>query len=208
MRTQPRRARRASFGVLMAGLMVCGAVTWLAVASPSGPSDSAASRSQLRGVDGQPAIDVGAAADGGDIAQAAADDRVEVRSSFSDRSLAEASLQALKANGALPENGLLDGGPALIGLVHYVDCLEGGCDLIIEWAQSVGLAVSSPIVTLGHGGVEELHVEIRDFPSADPAAMTDSADRIVDAVDRLADRGALDMRYDGWAPESVTGGDR
>ncbi len=123
-----------------------------------------------------------------------------------DTSMAEASLEALRENGALPSESSLEGGDPALGLVHYVSCLPDSCHLIAQWADGAGFEASAPMVTLGHGGAEELHIELRQTLAADATAMTASATTVADAVAALADPDTADLIYDGWAPELISDG--
>ncbi|MGH1490012.1 MAG: hypothetical protein ACRBK7_11580 [Acidimicrobiales bacterium] len=147
-----------------------------------------------------------AAAEAEDISLAIEEQDQARSSALVDVSMAEASLQALRENGALPENGAEAGGSPSLGLVHYVSCLPDSCQLIVDWAGGAGFAASEPVLTMGHGGAEEFHIELRQVLAADAAAMTAAATLISDTVSSLADAETLDLIYDGWAPELVSAG--
>ena len=133
---------------------------------------------------------------------------------FVSEDLADASLSALQANGVLdrisldpsqldstqtalrvaddPDTGDTgtddtDGASVLVPIVHYIDCEIETCAAVIGWANGQSLAPTEPVLSLGHGGIELYHVEIRQIVPAVGRAIAAQADRIHRGVEGLED---------------------
>lgn len=197
-------ARRIQ-GILVTGCLILGVGVWLS-AFAFGDRDSI----DLSSTDAAAAAasETGNNSDALDIGQVIEEQEQARSAAQLDTSMAEASLDALRQNGALPASDSLSSQSAQLGLVHSVSCLPTSCDRIAQWAASNNFLASSPVLTLGHGGAEEFHVELRQALAADAAAMTASANLVADAVASLAetDNDITDLTYAGWAPELITGG--
>jgi hypothetical protein len=147
--------------------------------------------------------------DGIDIAQVIEDGEQARLDAQIDTSLAEASLAALRENGVLPEAsavsefGARAAAQPVLGLVHIIRCWPESCDLIVEWGAANGFQTSEPVLTLGHGGAEEFHIELRQALAAEASAITVSAQQVAAAVESMADSESPDLFYDGWAPELI-----
>jgi hypothetical protein len=80
---------------------------------------------------------------------------------FMEREMIQVSLDAMRRNGVLAELGAL--APSAVVPVKHV--IRGGtraaCGRTVEWAEDRGLRASDVVVTYGHGGVEQYHVELR-----------------------------------------------
>jgi hypothetical protein len=118
-----------------------------------------------------------------------------------------ASLAALSGNGVLTqlqEQGVANGmraadGAGMIPIVHVVDCEESACGQVVAWAAANNVTASDPILSFGHGGVEQYHLELREYAPANASLLTARANSVMDAVD------ALDgVAYQSWMADTTT----